>query len=94
MAEEGEGKQGDMHYYQNQPYDLEVDLNQENEDGQDANKGEEKKSDTGAQQDEQTYQEAVVNPPEIKALPKFDISKFEEINASPEAKELLSIMKT
>ena len=33
MAEEDEGKQGDLKFYQNQPYDMEVDLNNE-EDGE------------------------------------------------------------
>ena len=31
--------------------------------------------------------------PKVKDLPKFDLSKFDELPASPEAKELLSIMK-
>ena len=33
MAED-ENKQGDLKYYQNQPYDMEVDLNNEEEEGE------------------------------------------------------------
>ena len=42
-------------------------------------------------QDEANYNEVAV--PKIKDLPKFDLSKFDDINASAEAKELLAIMK-
>ena len=74
MADE-EGNKGDLKYFQNQPYDMEVDLNNEDE-----------------QQEEQNYQEAS-SPIQVKELPKFDLSKFEDLPASAEAKELLSIMK-
>ena len=43
------------------------------------------------QQEEQNYQEMA--SPQVKELPKFDLSKFEDLPASAEAKELLSIMK-
>ena len=42
-------------------------------------------------QDDAGYQEVV--PPKLKDLPKFDLSKFDDLPASAEAKELLSIMK-
>ena len=98
MAEEDEGKQGDFKFYQNQPYDMEVDLNNE-EDGEenDVNlnqkkaKKEEDNIEDQQDQDEANYQE--VAPPKIKDLPKFDLSKFDSLPASAEAKELLSIMK-
>ena len=94
MADD-ENKQGDLKYYQNQPYDMEVDLNndedgEENEHAQNPKKSS-KKENLDDQQDEANYQEVTV--PQIKELPKFDLSKFEEIPASAEAKELLSIMK-
>ena len=96
MADD-EGKQGDLKYYQNQPYDMEVDLNndedgEENEPTQNKKKAS-KKDNLDEQQDreEANYQE--IAAPQIKELPKFDLSKFEEIPASAEAKELLLIMK-
>ena len=39
----------------------------------------------------QMYQDP--ESPPVKELPKFDLSKFEDLPASAEAKELLSIMK-
>ena len=95
MAED-DGKQGDLKYYQNQPYDMEVDLNNEDEEGDEneMNTKKEKKEENLEDQQEQedaNYQEVAV--PKIKDLPKFDISKFDDLPASPEAKELLSIMK-
>ena len=94
MADD-ENKQGDLKYYQNQPYDMEVDLNndedgEENEHSQNPKKSS-KKEKLEYQQDEANYQEVTV--PQIKELPKFDLSKFEDLPASAEAKELLSIMK-
>ena len=91
MAED-EGK-GDMKYYQNQPYDMEVDLNNddEGEDNGHTNPKKSSKKDNLDDQEEPNYQE--VAAPQVKELPKFDISKFEDIPASEEAKELLSIMK-
>ncbi len=93
MSEE---KQGDLKYYQNQPYDMEVDLN--DEEGEDNNhthnqkkSGKKENLDDQQEQEEANYQEVAV--PQIKELPKFDLSKFEEFPASAEAKELLSIMK-
>ena len=91
MADD-EGKQGDLKYYQNQPYDMEVDLNNDDEEVDNSNKQKkQKKSEEDDQQDEQNYQE--ISAPTIKELPKFDLSKFEDLPASTEAKELLSIMK-
>ena len=93
MAEDN-GKQGDLKYYKNQPYDMEVDLNNdedadENEINQKQKKA--KKEEDQQDQEEANYQEVV--PPKIKDLPKFDLSKFDDLPASAEAKELLSIMK-
>ena len=94
MADD-EGKQGDLKYYQNQPYDMEVDLNNDEEDENEIeqNPKKEKKENLDDQQDqdEANYNEVAV--PKVKDLPKFDLSKFDDINASPEAKELLTIMK-
>ena len=42
-------------------------------------------------QDDANYNEVAV--PKVKDLPKFDLSKFEDLPASAEAKELLAIMK-
>ena len=96
MAED-EGKQVDLKFYQNQPYDMEVDLNNEedadeNEINQEGKKSK-KEENLEDQQDQEDagYQEVV--PPKLKDLPKFDLSKFDELPASPEAKELLTIMK-
>ena len=93
MADD-EGKQGDLKYYQNQPYDMEVDLNNEDDEGENTNvkKKEVKKDIEDDQQEEQNYQE-IASPAQVKELPKFDLSKFEDLPASAEAKELLSIMK-
>ena len=95
MAED-DGKQGDLKYYQNQPYDMEVDLNNDEEgEENEINPKKEKKEENLEDQQEQedaNYQEEVAVP-KIKDLPKFDISKFDDLPASPEAKELLSIMK-
>jgi len=96
MAED-DGKQGDLKYYQNQPYDMEVDLNNDEEEGDEneMNPKKEKKEENLEDQQEQedaNYQEEVAVP-KVKDLPKFDISKFDDLPASPEAKELLSIMK-
>ena len=43
-------------------------------------------------EDQPNYQEVKVEST-IKPLPKFDISKFQEIQTTPEAKELLTIMQ-
>ena len=92
---EDDGKQGDMKYYQNQPYDMEVDLNndEEGEENEINPKKEKKEENLEDQQDQEDagYQEVV--PPKLKDLPKFDLSKFDDLPASAEAKELLSIMK-
>ena len=95
MAED-EGKQGDLKYYQNQPYDMEVDLNNEedaDENEINENQKKSKKEENGEQQeqDDANYQE--VSVPKVKELPKFDISKFDDLPVSAEAKELLTIMK-
>ena len=96
MSEEKDDKQGDLKYYQNQPYDMEVDLNDEegedNDNTQNKKKASKKEvSEDQQDQEEPNYQE--IAAPQIKELPKFDLSKFEDIPASAEAKELLSIMK-
>ena len=96
MAED-DGKQGDLKYYQNQPYDMEVDLNNdeevdENEINQNQKKAK-KEEDLDDQQDQEDANYQEVAPPKLKELPKFDLSKFEDLPASAEAKELLSIMK-
>ena len=93
---EGEGKQGDLKYYQNQPYDMEVDLNNEedadeNEINENQKKSKKEENDEQQEQDDANYQE--VSPPKVKELPKFDISKFDDLPVSAEAKELLTIMK-
>jgi hypothetical protein len=84
-----------MKFYQNQPYDMEVDLNNDDEgeenDHAPSQKKSSKKENLDDQQEEANYQE--IAAPQVKELPKFDISKFEDIPASAEAKELLSIMK-
>ena len=96
MSDDKEEKQGDLKYYQNQPYDMEVDLNDEegedNDNTQNKKKASKKEvSEDQQDQEEPNYQE--IAAPQIKELPKFDLSKFEDIPASAEAKELLSIMK-
>ena len=95
MAED-EGKQGDLKYYQNQPYDMEVDLNNEedadeNEINENQKKPKIEENDEQQEQDDANYQE--VSAPKVKELPKFDISKFDDLPVSAEAKELLTIMK-
>ena len=95
MAED-EGKQGDLKFYQNQPYDMEVDLNNEedadeNEINENQKKSKKEENDEQQEQDDANYQE--VSPPKVKELPKFDISKFDDLPVSAEAKELLTIMK-
>ena len=95
MAED-EGKQGDLKYYQNQPYDMEVDLNNEedadeNEINENQKKPKKEENDEQQEHDDANYQE--VSPPKVKELPKFDISKFDDLPVSAEAKELLTIMK-
>ena len=74
---------------------MEVDLNND-EEGEENTHNQKKASkkedlDEPQEQDEANYQE--IAAPRIKELPKFDLSKFEDIPASQEAKELLSIMK-
>ena len=96
MSEEKDEKQGDLKYYQNQPYDMEVDLNdeegEENDNAQSKKKSSKKEASEDQQdQEEPNYQE--IAAPQIKELPKFDLSKFDDLPASAEAKELLSIMK-
>jgi len=87
MAED-EGKQGDLKYYQNQPYDMEVDLNNEedadeNEINENQKKPKKEENDEQQEQDDANYQE--VSVPKIKELPKFDISKFDDLPVSAEA---------
>ena len=87
MAED-EGKQGDLKYYQNQPYDMEVDLNNEedadeNEINENQKKPKKEENDEQQEQDDANYQE--VSVPKVKELPKFDISKFDDLPVSAEA---------
>jgi hypothetical protein len=97
MSEEKDDKQGDLKYYQNQPYDMEVDLNdeegEENDNAQQSKKKASKKETSEDQQDQEEANYQEIAAPQIKELPKFDLSKFEDLPASAEAKELLSIMK-
>ena len=95
MADD-EGKQGDLKYYQNQPYDMEVDLNNDEEGDENENEPNHKKEkkenvDDQQEQEDANYNEVAV--PKVKDLPNFDLSKFDELPASAEAKELLAIMK-
>ena len=92
MADE-DGKHGDLKYYQNQPYDMEVDLNNDDDEGENINpkKKEVKNDNEEDQQEEQNFQD--IAPVQVKELPKFDLSKFDDLPASAEAKELLAIMK-
>ena len=96
MADD-DGKQGDLKYYQNQPYDMEVDLNNDEEGDENEIEQNTKKDNLNDQQepeqdqDDANYNE--VSVPKVKDLPKFDLSKFDDIPASAEAKELLAIMK-
>ena len=94
MADD-EGKQGDLKYYQNQPYDMEVDLNNddEGEDNENQNQKKSKKENLDEQQEQEDVNYNEIQAPKIRELPKFDLSKFEDIPASAEAKELLAIMK-
>ena len=92
MADD-ENKQGDFKYYQDQPYDLEVDIKNEDEEPADKAKQTNKGMSSDDGPDDQNYQEIAASAPQVKELPKFDLSKFEDLPASPEAKELLSIMK-
>ena len=74
MADE-EGKQGDLKYYQNQPYDMEVDLNNDDEgednENQTQKKAKKENSDEQPEQEDVNYNE--VSAPKIKDLPKFDL---------------------
>ena len=96
MADEN-GKKGDLKYYENQPYDMEVDLNNDEEEGGAENSNTKKRPKKNYNEDEQPEEEAnyqeIASPAQVKELPKFDLSKFDDLKASPEAKELLSIMK-
>ena len=85
MSEE---KQGDLKYYQNQPYDMEVDLN--DEEGEENNHIHNQKN-LVKKKIQMINKNRKIQI--IKERPKFDLSKFEDLPASAEAKELLSIMK-
>jgi len=84
-------QKGDLKYYDNQPYDLEMDINNEDEESRD--QGRPMKKAQVEEEDEPNYQEVKVQPPVIKPLPKFDLSKFQSLASTPEQKELLSIMQ-
>ena len=87
MAEQ----KGDLKYYENQPYDLEMVVDPDEEESRD--QGRPPKKNRVEEEDEPAYQEVKVSPPVIKALPKFDITKFQDLAKTPEQKELLSIMQ-
>ena len=75
---------------------MEVDLNNdedidENEMNQNQIPKKAKKEENLESQEEANYKEVV--PPKIKDLSKFDLSRFDTLPVSTEAKELLSIMK-
>ena len=95
MADD-EGKKNDLQYYSNQPYDMEVKLSDNEDEEKDDIKQDinDKPLDKAQEEDEDqpNYQEVKVEST-IKPLPKFDISKFQEIQTTPEAKELLTIMQ-
>ena len=70
MADD-EGKQGDLKYYQNQPYDMEVDLNNDEEGDENENEPNQKKEkkenvDNLQEQEEENYNEVVA--PKVKDL--------------------------
>ncbi len=101
MADGGdeEKAKGDLKYVTNQPYDLEMKLSEgeeeEKEDEikqEDNNMNQEADNNQEEEEDQPNYQEVKVQPT-VKPLPKFDLSKFQEIQTTPEAKELLSIMQ-
>ena len=83
-------QKGDLKYYDNQPYDLEMDIEHDDEESRDQGRAPKKQMDD---YEEAQYQEVKVSPPVIKPLPKFDISKFQDLAKTPEQKELLSIMQ-
>lgn len=95
MADE-EGKKNDLQFYSNQPYDMEVKLSDNEDEEKDDIKQDinDKPLDNAQEEDEDqpNYEEVKVQST-IKPLPKFDISKFQEIQTTPEAKELLTIMQ-
>ena len=95
MADD-EGKKNDLQYYSNQPYDMEVKLSDNEDEEKDDIKQDinDKPLDNAQEEDEDqpNYQEVKVEST-IKPLPKFNISKFQEIQTTPEAKELLTIMQ-
>ena len=95
MADDA-GKKNDLQYYSNQPYDMEVKLSDNEDEEKDDIKQDinDKPLDNAQEEDEDqpNYQEVKVEST-IKPLPKFDISKFQEIQTTPEAKELLTIMQ-
>ena len=95
MADD-EGKKNDLQYYSNKPYDMEVKLSDNEDEEKDDIKQDinDKPLDNAQEEDEDqpNYQEVKVEST-IKPLPKFDISKFQEIQTTPEAKELLTIMQ-
>ena len=89
-------KKNDLQFYSNQPYDMEVKLSDNEDEEKDDIKQDinDKPLDNAQEEDEDqpNYQEVKVEST-IKPLPKFDISKFQEIQTTPEAKELLTIMQ-
>lgn len=87
-----------LKYFNNQPFDMEMKISHDEDDEERDIEEKEDKIGMGKglspddEDAEPKYTEAKIQQT-AKPLPKFDISKFEDIKASPEAKELLSLMK-
>ena len=82
--------------YDNQHYDMEVDLggDDDKDDSQEGKLEKVQQFNRPENDDEEAnYQDVNYAPQQQKALPKFDISKFQELQTSPEIKDLLTIMQ-
>lgn len=97
------GKEGDLKFHDNQPYDVEIDIeHEENEDDEDQ---EEKGDDprrmnqnlqmNPEDDDRPNYQEikAAEKTSPMAALPRFDMNKLQALQSTPEIKELFIIMQ-
>ena len=91
MADD-DNNQGDMKYHQNQPYDMEIDLNNDGDD-EENNTNEKKELNKEVEDDHHKGIDYELDNIQVKKLPRFDLSKFNDLPVSAEAKELLSIMK-
>ena len=87
-------KKNDLQFYSNQPYDMEVKLSDNDDEEKEDIKQDIKPQDNAEEEEEDqpNYQEVKVQST-LKPLPRFDSSKFQEIQTTPEAKELLTIMQ-